>query len=804
VSKLKILATFASFIVIVVAVVIGLTDSASSSTDTAGAPHNNYVNSSFGNDCFPDTPSRGPHIQGSGWIAGFPPRQIQQGDPFLPFSILGRRWNDGYFTGQNRMAQACISGNAIPWPAHSAAPYEDQTLNRVDNWVYPPHVQEQYSSNSRNSTAVNSFISYHRWALEKSVFCGFDGSNGGPNSQTCNNERRWVIGSAFIILMMTDDPDKNGLQSMENRTPYGGFPANNILAGIAKARDNVDNWEDMVRSYEEADLIRWSNFGQFPPHPNTTSTGHLAPASDITYFWFHRNENVYGITFLDPDNRSERLVTINKNCLNAIGLPQPLKPPFEVRSDIDPLPGGLVKPGEQYTLTVNIRNHGPATADNPTYLRVQNQNVAIANPVAPFSANMSPQNIGTGRTRDYFGGANPACNSLAAARRDPCWVWTYQPGIAGQGSRNGSGQLVDRDSVTFNFSVNAAAQHGQQACFQVYNSTSTPADNEYVGNRVCVTVNIPDKPFVSTDRGSVQAGAIWGNEPCLSTGAGSFSGDIRGRQGSEGSTGSKGDYIVSAGGNISNFRSNWTTDQGEVGTNGLTFGNTSGQGRYGQVCRPDIALNYLGDPNNPADNKAPNFAPSSFAINAATLGTGTREYTHEGNVTITGGRVERNQRITLVVNGDVYIADDITYDKTDYPSLASIPSLGIVATGNIHISNNASNLYGLYFAGSSITSTAGLDAANFRGVINTCRDGHGTALTPPAITTNASACDDALFVEGALVGNRIFFRRTAGNARGGSAAERIDFIPQLLLNPPRGTSGIAGQIRNNGERPPTF
>ena len=93
----------------------------------------------------------------------------------------------------------------------------------------------------------------------------------------------------------------------------------------------------------------------------------------------------------------------------------------------------------------------------------------------------------------------------------------------------------------------------------------------------------------------------------------------------------------------------------------------------------------------------------------------------------------------------------------------------------------------------------------------TCSDGASGAYSTlpsfsPKIKTGgaASSCNKSLKINGVVVANEVYFRRTSGDI-GKEAAETISFLPELYLAPPPLTGNLLNLIRENQlDLPPVF
>lgn len=162
------------------------------------------------------------------------------------------------------------------------------------------------------------------------------------------------------------------------------------------------------------------------------------------------------------------------------------------------------------------------------------------------------------------------------------------------------------------------------------------------------------------------------------------------------------------------------------------------------------------------------------------------DYLRNGSLTITGGSLGKEQHVRLFVQGNVTISDNISVDEANpiHNNLSDIPSLTVVATGDIRVERRVSVIAGTYVAG---------------GKFESCKDAQNQKKTP-ALGVNG-ACQNKLKVNGAIVSvNSPIFRRTfgAGNLqednqwktdRISSTAEWINYTPNLWLTTSNGSSG---------------
>ena len=105
-------------------------------------------------------------------------------------------------------------------------------------------------------------------------------------------------------------------------------------------------------------------------------------------------------------------------------------------------------------------------------------------------------------------------------------------------------------------------------------------------------------------------------------------------------------------------------------------------------------------------------ASDSISINGLSNGYHRRS----GSLTISGGSLSSGVRATIVVNGDVTIAGNIgdsSSESTPYSSLAQMPSLTIIATGNVKVNGSVTLINAnLVSTGGKFISCAESSASN--------------------------------------------------------------------------------------------
>ncbi len=251
-------------------------------------------------------------------------------------------------------------------------------------------------------------------------------------------------------------------------------------------------------------------------------------------------------------------------------------------------------------------------------------------------------------------------------------------------------------------------------------------------------------------------------------------------------------------GNLANnwgFYSNGAGDSTNPYVNSMTFSNTatsgSSWGGYfdGSVrqstCIPDY---FSKKPANTTPLVAPLPAsPSEDSYYATSASNSTFTLT---NTDVT---IARGTHVTVYINGNAYIGNNITYDLN---TTNDIPKFALVVKGNIYIGANVTQLDGVYIAQPS-TNTAQA-AADDNGDIWTCHENNTNPVlySFPAFVASCSA--NKLTINGAIIAKQVNFMRLKGDVGSASTsedalsnalsssniAEVINYTPEMVLGGP--------------------
>jgi hypothetical protein len=235
---------------------------------------------------------------------------------------------------------------------------------------------------------------------------------------------------------------------------------------------------------------------------------------------------------------------------------------------------------------------------------------------------------------------------------------------------------------------------------------------------------------------------------------------------------------------------------------GLTFANNISPS--GNPLSPRLGGGVEGDGWCMKDYFTSTQYPDSNTDKKERINTGTVDIANLANdkqtfVTPTGSTVTINNsaanytgRRTVYIDGDAFVNSNIRYN-TNYPSVDDIPSFTLVVKGNIYISNNVTQVDGLYIA---------QPRDNTKGRIYTCANSSGPILSPSGLWNDCGASNSSrqLIINGTFLAERVVLNRTAFTLRdsrhkecvpnlvagcpNSKAAEVFNFSPELYLSPP--------------------
>lgn len=442
-----------------------------------------------------------------------------------------------------------------------------------------------------------------------------------------------------------------------------------------------------------------------------------------------------GNSIVFRDSAGNVTYALRKFCGNPVGdnpgLPVPAVPNVQLNAS-----GNMtdVHVGDMPIVSFNLHNAGSGPSGNGVTQIMVPPGGAVSTAAGTWG-----QAVSGGFIPPSPGFRSPPPDYIPGAT-GPNWYWDNF-GIGPGGTLFGALQ----------FTVTAAAVPGTDINMEVY----------YVGwggpasevRHVTVTFHVVSlrTPNISATNSDVHAG------DCASAIGGSVSG----------SGGSVGQYVVAANGGIGGFTSN----------TGNTKLNLGAGGGYTRLCRTNLYAAAWAD-----------YGGSSQVIPGSTFDvtgkSGVWYYTNTGTPLTLTGSAGVNGLLTVVSAGSVRIGAGVVASGVAVADPHDIPSLGVIANGNISILPNVTNVSAYLFA---------------NGTIFTCEG---------AVTGSASpACNNELTLSGFLMAGAIQFGRGGiTNTNGSPNTEKISMNPAIYLNPPRYFDASVDNINleGQGERAPLF
>lgn len=467
----------------------------------------------------------------------------------------------------------------------------------------------------------------------------------------------------------------------------------------------VDN--DSVEMVKAMRSVKENTAGIKVDPPN--DTGKLDAARYTYYGDFQMDSWVF-----KEKNGSKTYAIIEIICGNPIGkfdgVPTP--PVNESKYDLKPtasIDKTVVEPGGSTTVTNSVKNEGT----DPSAGTIWRLTEMIFKPGTTLSAadkkgrdnELQPCDSGTGAFPG--GGGRVSCKTSPAQDKTNIIFNPGNPSVS---------------SYTYNVPTDTAV--GTKICFTVSVSKPTQAATPSWRHSDLQCIIVAKKPKVQVWGGDVRAGGT------ISTSTNTLDGKTYGSWGEYGalSNGSNSGFASGNGLNSGNANS------AQSGWSGLTFANTGGTCTFG-------CYNFTLTSRSLTDQFGTGNALPGGDINSWSNGT----YTTNG-LTLNGITVNKGKSIVIISTGTVTITGNIAYNDGPYTSLKDIPQLVIRAPA-INIQGGVGRVDAWLFA---ITATNS-------GVLNTCSDvGVDAQLT-------ANICNNQLTVNGPVVADKIYLRRTAGS-----------------------------------------
>jgi hypothetical protein len=220
---------------------------------------------------------------------------------------------------------------------------------------------------------------------------------------------------------------------------------------------------------------------------------------------------------------------------------------------------------------------------------------------------------------------------------------------------------------------------------------------------------------------------------------------------------------------------------------GMTGGNLGGN-LGGQFIDAHCAPDYFNETSNTLN---PTFVTAGAGIlNPDSLpltpdGTGQFYYQNSAGTPVKiGGTLSNNpayprKRVTIFVNGDVLITNNITYGPWNFDlanKTNNSPYLTIIAKGNISVNFSVSRMDGVYIAQPLD------DVGVTKGAFYSCSIA-GAVPSSNQVKTN---CRNSLSVNGSVIAQHVHLLRSQGTLQDGTgdAAENFNYAPSTVIGLP--------------------
>jgi uncharacterized repeat protein (TIGR01451 family) len=602
----------------------------------------------------------------------------------------------------------------------------------------------------------------------------------------------------------------------------------------------VKEWEDRVHYNEFTGRITWHSWSSY----TVNSYYQPGPVDDAFYYENGTSDNV---AFRNPDGSVAYM--LRRECANPVGNLAPIPDTNYTLTGQTTVNKATAFPGDSVTYTHTIHNAGPDPATTNWASRVSPTNTNLAtgsttiNSGGNFVRNENftiPANAPFGETfcrYIYFSPATngfgqgqsvPACVQVVAdfetiptvvpsattAQQNDSITFTYRIQITGNtrstgmacrivGSNQPPGytplpqQDVDKNPPLVPQPTTNCLVEFPKNSTTVIATETTNVGNLSPGSRVCRTLVINPREETGGFRSSAEACVVIAKTPYVHfmgndvwAGGGfqavnpacNTSAKIQtiGRTLQDTTVaGSAVEYGAFALNKITNFGSanKGLVDPAGVAGKVLTFSNfdNNNLGFYGasQHCINDYVEKYSSTP----------VTAEPIAVNVAGKGSGTWHFTGAHQFS---GAVPAGVQQVYLVEGDVTITNNLQYPAS-YGSVSDIPSLIVIATGNITVQSGVQQMDGLFVT---------------RGIFATCDPAPGNL--------SVSICANQLVVNGSVIANQINLLRTHGADGSDDTARKVpaevfNFNAEMYMRSAlNGTNGTILRTVDQKDLPPRF
>jgi hypothetical protein len=504
-----------------------------------------------------------------------------------------------------------------------------------------------------------------------------------------------------------------------------------------------NEWTTYVHILNDANLIRYDqihNFGGI----NTRS-------NKVDVHWYQQSGSSPSIVIYDP-NTGLPIYAIKKDCANPIGKLGKLTLNYQLQPSITTTVNGAAstgtaEAGDTVQFIFRINNNG--NTNSPTV----NCDAHNVNHSGYFPTPASPE---------------PGGPNIPTSCPMPFWA--------------GTSTQVAAETVT--------ATANTTVCRTLFVEPATHSGGRN-GTEVCIPV--VSKPYLSVFGGDVAAGG--GVEASAGTCTTNPNAAIVAwNKNTAGYAGAGVQYAALAMNTIRGFATAQNSPAGGANAPvGLSFSSTTQNGpteKYGGDFQAAKCIkDYYGQkPASATALTANTNIPATSGVYATPVGT---------SAVLNSGTVANGQKITIFVDGDLFVNGNILYAGGS--TYDQIPLLQLVVRGNIHIRNTATRLDGVYIAQPLADLT--------KGYVYTCSTDSTPPFDAPIINNGAfySSCTNKLTVNGSVVARDIQFLRTSGTLRqsnpgetsaSNNAAEVFNYGPAFWITQPTMSTTNDGSVDN--------
>ncbi|MDB5163972.1 MAG: hypothetical protein JWS12_590 [Candidatus Saccharibacteria bacterium] len=709
--------------------------------------------------------------------------------PACSFVRFDRCPDEGYFTNQDSDGSRCPPGDGLC------------LLKRYNSneWLWPRgHYTAGDQLTDDNTHGVgygdgdirnaNDFLTVMTYDLNRNYFVASCNPNfpvgsvadvdaqgaANPGTQTANCwNNSMVLGAAYIINTILGYEghqfQDDILVQYAGCNPTKSLPANDAQAvcnGIQNARNYLPKFKQIINYYEKNGWVNWNYNKQYKQGEARLDTVAINHTADVaSYVNSDEKLNDYFIVFYnhqDPEDHSQ--FQINKFCGNITDNAVPLRIP-------------------QFTLSPNSEAPKLVDASNAVELELP-----VKAQVRGF-VNVSKGPVQANVTRTTYvkrpAGVVPNIVNLATDKQDH--LFSAQP------------TYLDTVFIVNEYGFGAVpggVRAGDKVCLHVHIAPHTgyaQADGSIApGDIKDPSADSPapdpctmifDRPYFRAYGRDVYAGigrgqdgagnsldcnpGLWPNDKTRGAGITAYN--------RAGGLGSGSQFASLAVEQISSF-GNDILHNPKLPVTQLSFSNTvpGPGGGGGNLSNYFIECphEYFFDSNKGTPT---NINPNN-PVKLDTLGGVTKAFaTTEpaGNSLKVHGNLVDGENIVIYVDGDVTIDGDITYASSNWLNRDHIPSLAIVARGNINITHDVNEIAGFFIAEHYPAGGAP------QSKITTCTKSTGSFYLPAEQATMQSECNRQLIVRGQFIAQYVRLLRTFSSLR----YSNVNEDPQALPTP---------------------